>query len=673
MNNGNIILNQTLHGYDDGHSLLSASIDLPTASKRTILSTSDMSGSRMQKGFEEYITGYPLKPANIYVLAKTWYAPEMKRPGCVWTHSILIDFQDLPSITNPQALLSLFVRPDITGDIKDPYSKSISFNSLPLMNDTDRMFNLRFALSSLENLIQALYEYNNRSLLIESNSSANFSELFLSVWAQQWPRLKRTFSFCTGALSPRIINGEELDLQVVPQGLYGSKKLENDRKTISMNEVSLESKQPWVNFMTADLIQPSKVAHSFFNFFGSDISVNKTSFKILVNAFLFFRDNRPLLDDSIAFLSKQFPSPKEGANMKATILGVTRNLFATLLPTYSEAGVLTRLATLQNFEPFDYEKLNFRQRFIGFFAELDDSKVKILKAIIQSEPNVEGERAIIEYVEMVSDEISLKLIWSDKQLSSVFLSLNPAFSFNKDFWLANSKNQTEILYQLKRAKIGKTDWKKIADIVFQVNPNIEPKLFENVGLQVASVILDALSKNVADNTSRAWTNYLVSHPREVLDWFNSQKSPTTEIVEFLVNILNPNSPEVIENGLGGWLRFLKNTLVRNGYGVKIDIHFFCLSLAFGVANIDSQNIFEISLQPVYQTLSEENVDYSLWQELEVHTKPLSIWKNWDKCKKLLNAVADIYLQNRWDIETLLLMISNLEIRNLMAQRYKKRR
>ena len=42
------------------------------------------------KSFVDYYTGYPLENGEKYVIAKTWYAYEMKRPGCVWTHSIVL-------------------------------------------------------------------------------------------------------------------------------------------------------------------------------------------------------------------------------------------------------------------------------------------------------------------------------------------------------------------------------------------------------------------------------------------------------------------------------------------------------------------------------------------------------------------------------------------------------
>ena len=44
-------------------------------------------------------------------LSKTWAAPEISRPGCIWTHSLFISFTELAQIEDPRILLQLFVRP----------------------------------------------------------------------------------------------------------------------------------------------------------------------------------------------------------------------------------------------------------------------------------------------------------------------------------------------------------------------------------------------------------------------------------------------------------------------------------------------------------------------------------------------------------------------------------
>ncbi len=74
-------IHQAVHGYQDGHRLLSSSTPLGSEPARVMLVLSDMSGPSMQPGFDEYVTGYPLAGTDYFVFAKTWYAPEMRRPG----------------------------------------------------------------------------------------------------------------------------------------------------------------------------------------------------------------------------------------------------------------------------------------------------------------------------------------------------------------------------------------------------------------------------------------------------------------------------------------------------------------------------------------------------------------------------------------------------------------
>src|SRR3954471_23899161 len=107
-------IHQAIHGYREGHRLLSSSLSLNPDSARAMLVLSDMSGPTMQPGFDEYLTGYPLPGSDLFVFAKTWYASEMQRPGCVWTHSLLLSC-DQVSQTSGSSLMYKFRRPQLEG------------------------------------------------------------------------------------------------------------------------------------------------------------------------------------------------------------------------------------------------------------------------------------------------------------------------------------------------------------------------------------------------------------------------------------------------------------------------------------------------------------------------------------------------------------------------------
>ena len=88
-------LQQALHGYSDGHRQLALSTTLKLNDQKRLLALSDISGPGADLSPEGYLTGYPLTESGLFALGRTWPAPEMSRPGCVWTHTLLIDFSDL--------------------------------------------------------------------------------------------------------------------------------------------------------------------------------------------------------------------------------------------------------------------------------------------------------------------------------------------------------------------------------------------------------------------------------------------------------------------------------------------------------------------------------------------------------------------------------------------------
>src|SRR6266853_1393530 len=123
-------IHQFLHGYSEGHRLLQGSLKLPNDLARLMLRMSDLSGTSVVNGFEQYITGYPLDSINAYALAMTWYAPEMPRPGCVWTHTLVLPSQAMATIPSLNSLTPLFKRPE-RSSIKGQYADTLPFNVSP--------------------------------------------------------------------------------------------------------------------------------------------------------------------------------------------------------------------------------------------------------------------------------------------------------------------------------------------------------------------------------------------------------------------------------------------------------------------------------------------------------------------------------------------------------------
>ena len=122
-------INQILHGYQDGHGRLAGSVQNITPQDAALMSQmSDWSGYRDPAGKDNsYLTAYPLKESGYYVVAKSWYASEMERPGSVWTHSLLIELNGINSQFDFRMLDKLFQRPT-RGDYGQ-YNKGIELDT----------------------------------------------------------------------------------------------------------------------------------------------------------------------------------------------------------------------------------------------------------------------------------------------------------------------------------------------------------------------------------------------------------------------------------------------------------------------------------------------------------------------------------------------------------------
>lgn len=205
-----ILVHQTLHGYDDGHRLIAGSLPLEGADARIMLVMSDLSGPGVKPSPEGYLTGYPLEKSGKYVLARTWLAPEMPRPGCVWTHSLIIENADLARMTSAQAFLDVFLRPAM------PNTRS--FYGLPIPISSKPEPDAPLQITRARSLLQALYSFPTRPVVAEVDVPLEDERLVTEIWMQQWPRLRRTFGFCTLSGIDRSGKGVSLDLQLAREG-----------------------------------------------------------------------------------------------------------------------------------------------------------------------------------------------------------------------------------------------------------------------------------------------------------------------------------------------------------------------------------------------------------------------------------------------------------------------
>jgi hypothetical protein len=178
------IIEQAVFGYANGHRLLRSTLELSANDNYGLAALSDMAPGVQIRGQESYLTGSWLSGGH-YALIRTWLAQEMPRPGCVWSHVLLIPGSVMSTQVDLTPLLSLFRRPHEYKTDED-FTRRLWIDKRPtdIPAPDARLVEL---------VLRAAYQ----SISVDASKvdAAQWERAILSVWSQQWPRLRRRFVF----------------------------------------------------------------------------------------------------------------------------------------------------------------------------------------------------------------------------------------------------------------------------------------------------------------------------------------------------------------------------------------------------------------------------------------------------------------------------------------------
>ncbi len=317
-------LNQCLFGYDDGHRLLSASLKLPEDAASLLLLHSDLVPGFDASRTDGYWTGMPIPAAKYYALMRTWPAPEMPRPGCVWTHVVLIALADIARFPDLALLGSLVTRPSVSAGYAG-YANALTVNPLNTASSARTFLSRQTGFR----VLRALYSDRSDGILLDDGKSLDTA--IFAVWSQQWPRLRRTFSFRTAGLDDDRGRRLRFDLLVVrePRSLGQAEETHHPAK--------------WEQAAIDDLLasEPSRFRRFLWRY-GSDIRRGREHYQFLAQLALPTRfptldgpDLWSMLDD----VAYELPDAEDGKLLKEDLLSCGRSIYS-LLPAADPIDML---------------------------------------------------------------------------------------------------------------------------------------------------------------------------------------------------------------------------------------------------------------------------------------------------------------------------------------------
>ena len=642
------LIQQTLHGYLDGHRLLATSTALPTRSEQAMVVLSDLSGHGVVRHFDEYVTGYPLPEIGAYALAKTWYAPEMPRPGCVWTHTLLIPFAALASVQSLYCFVRLFVRPHAgdfnlynhalhVGTIKDPFERAKSPHAIT---------------GHVGNVLCKLYESPNQPVLVPIGSPTIAERPFFDIWSQQWPRLRRAFTFCTGAISGRRLDGRWFDLQGVPRKRIDDILRTSDNAIVANLETSLSDQQieRWCQVAIDELTNSTNELRNFLFEFGAEAEGDRRDFVPMTKLFLAIREEsgnpvKSLIDP----LETVFPDSTKGVKFKTKLLAgqVGENVLSA--PDVRLRIVLEAKEKL--FETTDVQLKNFAQEAWAYnpctvVTAIDaafESKKKPSTAVISAIADTLRPDHLADVQKFESVVVALSAYRPMILAHDALKGVTARNAILLDYLVGTRVQRGEILIILNQW-LNEGDFDSI---------EMGAKGSPSIVIPAALDLLSSLETGVESNLSTNQLIQLCKHgPKHAEKWFfqNIQHLEDGElplrVAGCVVAAIDIDAVRIKGGNVDGWEYLLANQKELDP-GLRKTVAMRLFLRAMNVRGKNGARIATAAFPYVYRLPLKSQLSYAEWYALQEVMDSSS--RDWDRCRRLAKGLIDQFKKLNWPV------------------------
>ena len=275
-----MVIEQTLHGYNMGHGLLASSLpNLVPEDQALLFKMSDWTGFHVLNADEEdsYLTAYPLPSKKYYAIAKTWYADEMERAGCVWTHTLLIPIDDISQEFDFRTISRSFHRPENNNFYN--YNSSLEIEDEDMKSSEEIPVFKNFDVISILFLYTFLISKNKGACLKIERSQSELQKLVLSFL--QYLPVKYLYDtlLCTGTEAPRKYGNELFSLQFVT----GGQAISMDNDTPWEGKVGEENFNEGIRYIINQSLKDEDETPYLIRLFSKDIGSDENKFISVAN------------------------------------------------------------------------------------------------------------------------------------------------------------------------------------------------------------------------------------------------------------------------------------------------------------------------------------------------------------------------------------------------------
>lgn len=624
-------IEQMLHGYDNGHRLLAGSVLLKyKGDMDAIAILSDWSEYIATDGGDSsYVTAYPLKHSGYYVIAKTWYADEMQRPGCVWTHSLLIPLDELNNLDDFSRIKDLFERPDKEKGF-DAYSRAFQYEIKEIRPDSYQSLVVDRGLVSL--VMHAFLARQATAYLAADIETYKMDNVMLAVMNMMPQGMLESLSWCTGTSYLRKLNGRPMTVQVV------SRSTEVKETHFNVSE------EPWMSYVVDAIMRGDVNQGQLLRMFSGDIGDSSEYYAAIVKVLYTLEDylkyDNTLQEryiETLAIVSKAFPAIASGRIIKKLLVNKG---FASRYCQEDDFFLL--FSTLDINGVFDTKETGVDEWLNEFSGRARKNYISLLGKICCSENvNEWGQQVLKESGNVLLSEELTEIAIQDSHLFNTQALLNPRV-LDKLLWTELTDSEVEALLPMlldSRTQSGFTQWENLFFVLLEKGMDINSQLAKVIFVKnrrATHNLLDYLNGDEQRYTNYALTQELKLHESEILTWLSGAYAIKTNVAYLISCTVDEHSRGVAMMGAKLWRAFLG----LHFQNLNSDIYAFLFALSFNWPNDrDAIQLMRVAFYPLHVLQASNNLGYGNWSRISPYMESLIIWDDWDKCKKMRKTVV----------------------------------
>ena len=660
-----MLIEQTLHGYNMGHGLLASSLpNLAPEDQSLLFKLSDWTGFHVLNADEEdcYLTAYPIPSKNYYAIAKTWYADEMERAGCVWTHTLLIPIDDISQDFDFRTIIGLFRRPE--NNNFSNYNLSIEIEDEDMKSSDETSVFKNFDVLSILFLYTFLISKNKGACLKIERSQSELQKLILSFLQYLPVEYLKYTSLCTGTDTPRKYGNELFSLQFV----IGGQAVSIDNDTPWEGKVNEENFNEGIRYIINQSLKTEDETPYLIRLFSKDIGSDENKFISVANLLRLLdatmtqdvHISRPDYKEVLHYMFTAFPNPQDGIIVKNNFY--SERIVKLFCP---EDEFLYDVATYKGMDKANMALMGFTKRLQNLKENNISDFYSLVNGVASIEESNDATIAILTYAldQLDKDVINpvIELHWE---------TMYPIISKDKDFirkcyWLDFNNEHFSVFFRSLSPDVadGFTKWNELLDKILSVNCVIEDEwasqIVNHADNSVAKILDSANAKDVPHNL--LWEcRFFV---RQCLQWVESQSSLSINIIRFISRAIEPSSVVVKLSPPSMWRSFLNSGSDELDYSY----YSFIFLLSFNWHDEYALLFLSHSLDKIYVALSKNQFPQKEWEKIEPFTENRGYIFEWDKCKRLCAGVISYLKRFHFESE----VIEKISSRNKIKKRLYK--